>query len=407
MIDTTQRRAVFSTAAALFGFILAASVGVLADNTRAPLTKASIAQQMQAGEAEANPLFQTQAQRRIVFANTAYFAPVNTLERSATPLILADNLRDFSALTYTVEGERFAFTDFLASDSLMGLIAVRGQDIVVEHYAEDHGPASPWISFSVTKSVSSMLIGAAIHEGYIRSRDDKVADYLPRLTGTAYGNASIEDLLYMASGVAWNEDYEDPKSDVSIAGALNGIALTNHLATLPSLAESGERFNYNTGEANLIGEILRSAIGMNAAPYLAAKIWQPFGMEHDATWLLDVPNGRETGGCCISASVRDYARLGLFALRDGVLPDGTRVLPEGWMAASTIPFSDEPEYGYMWWLMGDGRFTASGIFGQKIFVNPDKQLVIAVHSNAVTAVDSEYAQHLEAVLEAIDTAIEP
>ena len=108
-------------------------------------------------------------------------------------------------------------------------------------------------------------------------------------------------------------------------------------------------------------------------------------MEHSASWLLDAPNGRETGGCCISASVKDYARLGLFAMNDGVLPDGTRVLPEGWMRASTTPFKGEADYGYMWWLLGDGRYQASGIFGQKIFINPSKKVVIAVHSNAASA----------------------
>lgn len=250
-----------------------------------------------------------------------------------------------------------------------------------------------------------MLIGAAVQDGYIRSIQDKVSDYLPRLEGSAYGESTIEDLLHMASGIAWNEDYEDPNSDVSVAGALNGLALTDHLAALPREAPSGERFNYNTGEANLVGELLRAAIGTNAAPYLSAKVWQPFGMEHDATWLLDAPYGRETGGCCISASVRDYARLGLFALNDGVLPSGERVLPEGWMTASTTPFSDEPEYGYMWWLLGGGRYTASGIFGQKIVVVPDKRLVIAVHSNAVSAVGSDYARHMNAALEALVAAV--
>jgi CubicO group peptidase (beta-lactamase class C family) len=135
---------------------------------------------------------------------------------------------------------------------------------------------------------------------------------------------------------------------------LNGVALTNYLSALPRVAPAGDRFNYNTAESNLVGEVLRSAIGMSAAPYLSQKIWQPMGMEYDATWLLSLPSDRETGGCCISATLRDYARLGLLALADGVLPDGTRVVPEGWMAASTTPSKGYDGYGYKWWLYGDG-----------------------------------------------------
>lgn len=399
----------FRQSSAKLGVVLFAFLGgvvIAAQADSAGLTKEDIAALIKAGEAQASPLFQTQAQRRVVFANTDYFAPTNRLSASANPYPLVSAPQDFASVSYQIDGQQYPLSGLLASDALMGLAAVQDNQILFEYYAHDHSPESRWISFSVTKSISSMLIGAAIQDGYIRSIQDKVSDYLPRLAGSAYGESTIEDLLHMASGIAWNEDYEDPNSDVSIAGALNGIALTDYLAKLPKEAPSGEVFNYNTGEANLVGELLRAAIGTNAAPYLSAKVWQPFGMEHDATWLLDGPNGRETGGCCISASVRDYARLGLFALNDGVLPSGERVLPEGWIAASTTPFADEPEYGYMWWLLGEGHYMASGIFGQKIMVIPDKRLVIGVHSNAISAVDSDYARHLNAAMVAIAASVQ-
>jgi CubicO group peptidase (beta-lactamase class C family) len=110
-----------------------------------------------------------------------------------------------------------------------------------------------------------MLIGAAIEDGYIASVDDRIGDYLPRLAGSEYADVTIEHILQMASGVAWNEDYTDPDSDVSRAGALNGLALTAHLAELGRADPAGEAFNYNTGEANLVGEVLRAAIGNNAS----------------------------------------------------------------------------------------------------------------------------------------------
>jgi CubicO group peptidase (beta-lactamase class C family) len=283
----------------------------------------------------------------------------------------------------------------------MGLVVVQDGKVLMEHYAPDHGADVPWVTFSVTKSVTSLLIGAAIHDGYIDSVTDPIVKYLPRLAGSEYGKSRVQDILQMASGIAWNEDYEDPESDVARAAALNGVALTDYLAQLPRMAPPGTRFNYNTAESNLLGEVLRSAIGMNAAPYLSQKIWQPMGMESDANWLLSLPEDRETGGCCISATLRDYARLGQLALADGVLPDGTRVLPEGWMAASTTPSQGYDGYGYKWWLDADERYGAYGIFGQAIAVDPKAKLVIAVHSNGQAASDSAYGQELGAALAAI------
>lgn len=372
------------------------------DNT---LTLEMIGQRVEAGETSESPLFMTQPERRLVFANTGVFAPVRTLAVGDAPLPLEPAPRNLGDIRYEANGNQYTIADFLTRHPLMGLIVVDDGKVLLEHYAPDHAPDSRWISFSVTKSVTSMLIGAAIQDGYIRSLDDSVVDYLPRLAGSAYEASTIRDILRMASGVDWNEDYEDPESDVSQAGALNGIALTDYLQKLPRVAPSGTTFNYNTGEANLTGEVLRAAIGNGAAPYLSAKIWQPLGMEYSATWLLDAPNGRETGGCCIGATLRDYARLGLFALNDGVLPSGERVLPEGWMSASTAPSPGEPGYGFMWWLNGDGRFGASGIFGQKIFIDPETNVVIAAHSNAKTAVGSDYARELSAALLAITDSL--
>lgn len=119
------------------------------------------------------------------------------------------------------------------------------------------------------------------------------------------------------------------------------------------------------------------------APYCArplAIIWKPFGMEADANWMLSEPGGGEQGGCCINATLRDYGRLGLFAMANGRLADGTQILRESWMAESTTPSKGEPGYGYFWWLYDDGTFRASGIFGQAIYINPKENVVIAMHS---------------------------
>ncbi len=369
------------------------------------LSVQDVRERMESGELAASPLFLPTPERQVVFANTEYFAPVRGVVPTGNPYLLAATPMDLGAISYEFKGEQFTLDQFLAQPSLRGFLVVADDARLLEHYASGHGEQTRWISFSVTKSVTSLLVGAALADGYITSLDDKVTDYLPRLRGSAYDAVSVENLLQMASGVAWNEDYTDPESDVSQAGVLGGVALTDYLQTLPRVQPPGQRFNYNTGEANLTGELLRAAIGNNASSYLTAKIWGPFGMEYDAIWPTDAPNGGEAGGCCIGATLRDYARLGVFVLNDGVLPDGSRVLPEGWISASAAPSAAAPEYGYMWWRYPDDRFSASGIFGQKIFVDPQSKLVIAVHSNADTATGSAYAGHLEAVLMAVSDAV--
>jgi len=353
------------------------------------------------GSAEASPLFMSQAERRIAFAHFDVLYPTRVIRGSGVASPLPRAAVDLSGVSFNANETDMTVADLLESEYLMGLLVVQDGKVLMEHYAADHGADVPWVTFSVTKSVTSLLIGAAIHEGYIDSVADPIVKYLPRLAGSEYGESRVQDVLQMASGIAWNEDYEDPESDVARAAALNGVALTDYLAQLPRVAPPGTRFNYNTAESNLLGEVLRSAIGMNAAPYLSKKIWQPMGMESDANWLLSLPEDRETGGCCISATLRDYARLGLLALADGVLPDGTRILPEGWMAASTAPSQGYEGYGYKWWIDADGRYGAYGIFGQTIAIDPKAQLVIAVHSNAQAASGSAYGQELEAALAAI------
>jgi CubicO group peptidase (beta-lactamase class C family) len=141
-----------------------------------PLTREAIAQGIQAGEVEASPLFQSDAQRRVVFAETAYFAPTRAVPAGPSTYALLATPTDLGDVTYEVGGETFSVDSFLQRQPLMGLIVVKDNKILLEHYAPDHGPDRLWITFSVTKSVNSMLIGAAIQDGYIRSLEDRVAD---------------------------------------------------------------------------------------------------------------------------------------------------------------------------------------------------------------------------------------
>ena len=381
----------------------AALIGLMAPAaTAAPEEAIKELQERLQAEGTTNVLFLNDTDRRTAFAHLDRFAPTRKLPASTTPYPLSTDLdNSLKDISFTVDGQTFTVADLLAETPLMGMLVVKGDDIKLEHYAADHTPESRWVSFSVTKSFTSTLIGAALKDGYITSLDDTVADYLPRLRSTDYGTVKIKHILQMASGIKWNEDYKDPESDVAQAGALQGAALTSYLGKLERLHPAGDAFNYNTAESNLAGEILRAAIGNNASEYMNAKIWQGFGMEHDATWLLTAPYGQETGGCCISASLRDYARMGILVKKGGLLPSGESMLPEGWMKEATTPSKGYDGYGYKWWLLEDEAFTASGIFGQMIFIDPKRDLVIALHSNAPAATDTEYHKRYRAAASAI------
>ena len=324
-------------------------------------------------------LFWTPDQQVAGYRNMDKLAPVRWVHAGDRPLLLPERPLELDALPVVHEGGNMTLAEYLEKQSVAGLLVIKDGSIVYERYRLGNNHDSRWISYSVTKSVVSMLVGAAVRDGYIQSVDEKVTDYLPRLKGSAYDQASIRDVLQMSSGVAWNETYDDPESDINQA-AWATLALYDYLDDKPRNGPPGEVFNYNTAESNLVGNLLRSAIGNNLSTYLEQKIWRPFGMEADAVWSLTEPGGGEFGGCCISATLRDYGRLGLFALNNGRLPDGSPVLPTDWMKESTTPSKGAPYYGYLWWLLDNGAYRASGIFGQGIYIDPAANLVIAMHS---------------------------
>lgn len=375
----------------------------------AATTEPAVAPQSAAAPApaEAGEILTLRGERQIAaFRNQVALAATRPVRAGSDPLQLPAAAQPLAAasISFADGDRRIGIDELFAEHRTAGLIVVKDGAVAYERYGLGNTPDSRWISFSVAKSVVAMLIGAAIQDGYIDSIDDPVVTYLPRLRNSAYEGATIRHLLQMASGVTWNEDYADPESDVASAN-YETLALYEHLRNKPRLAPPGERFNYNTAETNLAGTLLRSAIGNNLATYLEQKIWQPFGMEADAYWNLTEPGGGEFGGCCINATLRDYARLGLFALADGQLANGTRVLPEGFMQASVTPSPAYAGYGYFWWLTDGPMYSAQGIFGQGIYINPETNLVVAVHSAWPAADEPAAWARLEQMFNAIDGAL--
>lgn len=320
-------------------------------------------------------------------------------------LALPEKTTDFANVHYTIEQRDYSIDEFMSRNHVAGLLVLKDGELLLEKYGLGNTEESVWISYSMAKSVTSLLFGAAIEDGYVSDINAKVSDYLPALKGSAYDGATIRQLLHMASGVQWNEDYADPNSDVGNYPGGDVVRLIDFMGAKPRVAPPGERFNYSTGEADLAGVVLRAAIGNNLATYLQHKIWMPM-MESPAYWSTHGVGGGERGGCCLYATLRDYGRLAQFVLNDGVLPDGTRVLPEGWIAESVAPSPAFDGYGYLWWLGGDDTFRASGIYGQGIYFNPDKELAIVVLSAWTAASGGDYGAHRNALFGAIDGFLE-
>ena len=327
-------------------------------------------------------LFWNTEQKLEGFGNIKEILPTRQVSKSQNFYPFRYDLLDLSNLKYKFKGEEFSLEDFIQTFKIAGLIVIRDGVILYESYDFGNDETTKWVSFSVTKSVTSMLLGAAIKDGHIKSVEDKVTIYLPQLLNSNYKDVSIKQVLQMSSGIDWNEDYEDPLSDVNIAGALNSLNLYEYLNSLNKKSSAGNKFNYNTGETNLIGGIVRAAIGNNLSNYLEKKIWKPFGMEFNAYWVIDTDYEQELGGCCLNATLRDYARLGMFAMNNGKLNNGVEILPKNWMKDSTTPSRNNSYYGYQWWLDGPAykSFYADGIFGQFIWIDPVSKTVVAMHA---------------------------
>jgi CubicO group peptidase (beta-lactamase class C family) len=351
-----------------------------------------------------NVLFWTQDQRDAAFRQMEKLAPTNAIQAG-------DDVHQFgqgAPLKIGVDLDAYMLHQRTA-----GLIIIQDNKIRLEKYGLGYDAAGRWTSFSVAKSLTSTLVGAALRDGYIKSLDDKVTVYIPDLRGSAYDDVTVRQLLMMTSGVKWNEDYTDPKSDVALFGihkAEPGVDVTvSYMRKLPREAPAGTKWVYKTGETNLIGVLVSSATKKTLSAYLSEKIWKPYGMAQDAVWITG-STGHEISGCCVSASLQDYARFGQFIL-DGAVAGGKRVVHDDWLAAATTKQADIAQpgrgYGYQWWTNDDGSFAAQGIFGQGIFIDPKRRLVIATNGNWKLANDdatvgAERERFYRAVQAAVD-----
>jgi CubicO group peptidase (beta-lactamase class C family) len=304
------------------------------------------------------------------------------------------------------------FERFMTAQRVRGVLVLQDGKVRLERYAPPDSPTTRWNSFSVAKSITSTLVGAAMKDGYIRSLDDPVTRYIKELHGSAYDEVSVRQLLTMTSGVKWNEDYTDMNSDVARMYAQPpdpGFDMTvSYVRKLPREAPPGTKWVYKTSETNLVGVLVADATGKRLADYLSEKIWRAYGMERDAEWMID-DVGHEQGGCCLAMTLGDYGRFAQFIL-DGARVEGTPIVADNWLREATRTQVSTggagTGYGYQWWTRDDGTFEGRGIYGQTLHIDPARRLVIVINSATEQPTNRASGQARQEFIAAVQTAVD-
>ena len=298
--------------------------------------------------------------------------------------------------TYSFNGEEGSITEWKDERSLTALVVLKDGEIVHEEYLEGTGQDDRRISWSMSKSFISALTGILQAQGKIPSLDIKVTDTVPELKGTAYEGVTLRNLLNMSSGVAFNEDYLDYDSDINRMGrvlALGG-SMDEFAASLKERKyEPGTYNKYVSIDTHVIGMVLRALTGRPIPEMMSEYIMEPMALKVDPYYLTDGHGvAFVLGG--LNLTTRDYARFGQMYANGGRL-NGKQIVPEEWVKESVRNSAPPPDpeianldhgkigYGYQWWvppIAEVGEYFASGIYGQHIYINTRKNVVIAMNS---------------------------
>lgn len=271
------------------------------------------------------------------------------------------------------------FDKYLEENKTVAFLIIKNDTIQYEKYFKVYDKESIVPSFSMAKSVTSILIGCAIDEGLIKSVDEPITNYIPELKKNGFDKVTIKHLLQMTSGIKFNESYVNPFGDA--ASFYYGLNLRKEIRKMKLKTEPGKKFEYMSGNTQLLGLVLeRSLKEKTITSYLQEKIWTPLEMEYDASWSIDrKKNGLEKTFCCLNARARDFAKIGRLYMNKGIW-NGKQIVSQKWVEESTKLDTSEGSasfYQYQWWLPTPNEdFMAEGILGQFVYVNPAKDLII-------------------------------
>lgn len=302
--------------------------------------------------------------------------------------------RLISELRYTYQGRQRTLYDYLDRHPVTGLLLGQDDTILFEQYQYARTDNDRFLSQSMAKTVTAMLIGIAVGDGLIASIDDPVSTYVPELADREYGRTPIRSLLHMASGMKYIEDYSGSDDHAKLSRGLLDVQPGGHARLIAQFNERAAppntEFRYASIETEILGLVLSRVLKQSVAEFLSDRIWQRIGAESDAKWGYDA-GGLERGYCCLNATLRDYARLARLLAFDGAW-DGQQLIPRQWVIDATSVPADKPflaprtgrnGYGYQVWLVNSDRrqFALLGIHGQIILVDPRSKLFL-VHTAA-------------------------
>lgn len=325
---------------------------------------------------------------RFIFYNFADITdytifPSHPIERDSlnNPFIYPKATKDFTNQLFAedLHLDLKTFEAKLIENKTVAFLVIQNDSIRYENYFDSYQPESIVASFSMAKSILSILIGCAIDDGLIQSEDETVGTYIPSFNTPNYQNITIKHVLNMTSGLDFNESYFNPFGNA--ASLYYGCQLEKEIFKLQVKTAPGTQFHYSSGDSQILGLVLKSALkGKSIAQYLEEKIWIPMAMEYDASWSIDSQkNQTEKTFCCLNARARDFAKIGSLMLHKGNW-NGQQIVSENWIERST-KFEkidgDEWFYQYQWWINSEkGDYHAEGINGQFIYINPEKNLIM-------------------------------
>lgn len=280
------------------------------------------------------------------------------------------------------ENEKFGSVAFLV---------IQHDEIVLEKYWEGYNTRSLSNSFSMAKTIVTILMQKAIQEGYITGLDQKVGDFFPHFNQGDNSKLTVGDLSRMSSGLDWDENYSSPFS--TTAKAYFGDDLESLILDLNVVEDTNKEYKYLSGNTQLLAMIITKATGRSLSTYASEKLWKPMGASADAMWMLDKPNGDEKAFCCFNSNARDFARFGKLWLQKGNWK-GTQIIDTAFVDLSVKPhFAETEYYGCSWWLenkaFGTEVYFMRGIKGQYVIVIPEYDLIIVRLGHKRDVIDEE------------------
>jgi len=289
-------------------------------------------------------------------------------------------------LSFDWGGSSHGLNEFLERTHTNAFLILKDGKIVHESYRNLSSDRSTFASWSMAKSITSILVGLAVEDGEIVSLEDPITRYLPELVGGAYEGVTVRQVLDMTSGVDYEERYDFENPGIAAwnhenALVRNVVRFADVARTIERAHEPGEVFAYKTIDTAVLGWLLERVTDRPVAYYMADRLWEPLGAEADGFFILDgePETGREFTGAGYNAVARDYARFGQMVLDNG-FANGRQIVPADWIAEATRPAGAEgPEggYGFQWWTVPDSNaFYALGLQGQFIYIDPDTRTVI-------------------------------